>query len=130
MLITRNPETVSPPGGLYSHSVEIPPNARWLYLAGQIGIKLDGTLPESIEEQDEQCWKNILSILEDAGFGVRDIVKINVLSTDPNALPIHVKHRTKYLNDDHIPASTWANISSLANPQILIELEVIAAKAV
>ena len=129
MLITRNPKTVSPPGGLYSHSVEIPPNARWLYLAGQIGIKPDGTLPESIEEQDEQCWKNILSILEDAGFGVRDIVKINVLSTDPNALPIHVKHRINYLDDDHIPASTWANISSLANPQILIELEVIAAKA-
>jgi len=32
------------------------------------------------------------------------------------------------LNDDHIPASTWANISSLATPQILIEVEVIAAK--
>ena len=128
MLITRNPKSVSPPGGLYSHSVEVPSHARWLYLAGQIGIKPDGTLPENIEEQDEQCWLNILSILEDASFGVRDIVKINVLSTDPNALPIHVKHRAKYLNDGHVPASTWANISSLANPQILIELEVIAAK--
>ena len=32
------------------------------------------------------------------------------------------------LNDDDIPASTWANISSLATLQLLIELEVIAAK--
>ena len=39
MLVTRSPETVAPPGGLYSHSVEIPPNARWLYLAGQIGVR-------------------------------------------------------------------------------------------
>jgi enamine deaminase RidA (YjgF/YER057c/UK114 family) len=97
-------------------------------LIGQIGIKPDGTLPKNIEEQDEQCWLNILSILEDASFSVRDIVKINVLSTDPNALPIHVKHRAKCLNDGNVPASTWANISSLSNPQILIELDVITAK--
>ena len=128
MLTTRNPETVAPPGGLYSHSVEIPPNARWLYLAGQIGVKPDGTLPESLEEQDEQIWKNIICILEDAGFGVENIVKLNVPSTDPDARSIHAKHRSKYLNDDHIPASTWANISSLANPQILIEVGVTAAK--
>ena len=128
ILTTRNPETVAPPAGLYSHSVEIPPNARWLYLSGQIGVKPDGTLPESLEEQDEQIWKNIICILEDADFGVENIVKLNVLSTDPDALPTHAKHRAKYLNDDHIPASTWANISSLANPQILIEVEVIAAK--
>ena len=128
MLTTRNPETVAPPAGLYSHSVEIPPNARWLYLAGQIGVKPDGTLPESLEEQDEQIWKNIICILEDADFGVENIVKLNVLSTDPDALPIHAKHRAKYLNDAHIPASTWANISTLANPQILIDVEVIAAK--
>ena len=129
MLTTRNPETVAPPAGLYSHSVEIPPNARWLYLAGQVGVKPDGTIPESLEEQDEQCWKNIVCVLEDAGFGVENIVKLNVLSTDPDARSIHAKHRAKYLNDDHIPASTWANIDQLALPEILIEMETIAAKA-
>ena len=129
MLTIRNPETIAPPAALYSHSVEIPPNARWLYLAGQVGVKPDGTIPESLEEQDDQIWKNVICILEDAGFGVEDIVKLNVLSTDPDARSIHAKHRAKYLNDDHIPTSTWANISSLAVPQFLIELEVIAAKA-
>ena len=128
MLTTRNPETIAPPAALYSHSVEIPPNARWLYLAGQVGVKPDGTIPESLEEQDEQIWKNVICVLEDAGFGVEDIVKLNVLSTDPDGKSSHMKNRAKYLNDDHIPASTWANISSLAIPQFLIELEVIAAK--
>ena len=128
MLTTRNPETIAPPAALYSHSVEIPPNARWLYLAGQVGVKPDGTIPESLEEQDEQIWKNVICVLEDAGFSVEDIVKLNVLSTDPDARSIHAKHRAKYLNDDHIPAATWVNISSLAVPQFLIELEVIAAK--
>ena len=128
MLTTRNPETIAPPAALYSHSVEIPPNARWLYLAGQVGVKPDGTIPESLEEQDEQIWKNVICVLEDAGFGVEDIVKLNVLSTDPDGKSVHMKNRTKYLNDAHIPASTWVNISSLAVPNFLIELEVIAAK--
>jgi len=128
MLITQNPETIARPGGLYSHSVEVPPNARWLYISGQVGIELDGTMSESIEEQDEQMWKNTLMVLKDAGFGVEDIVKINVYSTDPNALQIHSKHRAEHLNDNHIPASTWVVVSDLANPKILIEMETIAAK--
>ena len=128
MLTTRNPDTIAPPAALYSHSVEIPPNARWLYLAGQVGVKPDGTIPESLEEQDEHIWKNVICVLEDAGFGVEDIVKLNVLSTDPDGKSAHMKNRAKYLSDDHIPASTWVNISSLAVPQFLIELEVIAAR--
>ena len=86
-------------------------------------------MPESLEEQDEQFWNNTLLILEDAGFGVQDIVKLNVYSTDSKALPIHMKLRKIYLHDNHIPASTWANIDQLALPEILIEMETIAAKA-
>ena len=129
MLTTRNPEAIARHGGLYSHSVEVPPNARWLYVAGQVGIRPDGTMPESIGEQDEQMWQNTLLVLKDAGFGVADIVKLNVYSTDPNALPIHAKHRAEHLDDGHIPASTWVVISELANPKILIEMETVAAKA-
>jgi len=25
-------------------------------------VKPDGTIPESLEEQDEQCWKNIICV--------------------------------------------------------------------
>ena len=130
MLITRNPKTTAPPPNLrFSHSVEIPPNARWLYLAGQVGITPDGIALETLEEQDEQIWQNTILTLEDAGFGVEDIVKLTVFSTDPNGIDIHMKHRAKYLNSDHTPSSTWLNISSLATPQLLIEMETVAAKA-
>jgi len=42
MLKTRNPTTVHPPAAKYSHSVEVPPNARWLFTAGQVGVWPDG----------------------------------------------------------------------------------------
>lgn len=129
MLITRNPETTASPAALYSQSVEVPPNARWLVLAGQVGMAPDGTILETIEAQDEQIWKNTVLTLEDAGFGVEDIVKLTVFSTDPAALAVHLEHRARYLVEGHVPASTWLNVSSLARPQFLIEMETVAAKA-
>jgi enamine deaminase RidA (YjgF/YER057c/UK114 family) len=92
-------------------------------------MRPDGTTPEGFEAQHDQIWQNTVAILNDAGFGVEDIVRINVFSTDPDGLP-HVKaHREKYLNPDHTPASTWLVISQLANPQWVVEMETIAAKA-
>ena len=130
MLITRNPDTTAPPpNNRFSHSVEILPNARWLYLAGQVGITPDGTTLKTLEEQDDQIWQNTILTLEYAGFGVEDIVKLTVFSTDPDGIGIHMKHRAKYLSSNHTPASTWLNISSLATPEFLIEMETVAAKA-
>ncbi|MBO34156.1 MAG: enamine deaminase RidA [Rhodospirillaceae bacterium] len=128
-LKTRNPVSIAPPGGLYSHTVEVPPNARWLYLAGQVGIKPDGSMPDDLETQDDQMWRNVIFILDDANFGVEDIVKINVYSTVAEALPIHAENRVKYLNGNHIPASTWVVVKELAKPDILIEMDIVAAKS-
>ena len=128
MLKTRNQSNVAPPGGLYSHSVEVPANARWLLTAGQVGVAPDGTIPEGFEAQHDQIWQNTIAILNDAGFGVEDIVRINVFSTEPAGLPHVMEHRKKYLKPDHTPGSTWLVISQLANPKLVVEMETIAAK--
>ena len=38
----HNPPTVAPGAG-YSHGIELPPNTRILYCAGQLGLKADGS---------------------------------------------------------------------------------------
>jgi enamine deaminase RidA (YjgF/YER057c/UK114 family) len=129
MLKTRNPSTIAPPAAMYSHSVEIPPNARWLFTAGQIGVRPDGTIPEGFEMQHDQIWKNTLAILADAGMGAEDIVRLNVYSTDPDGLKYLKLHREKYLKPGHTPASTWVVVSCLANPKWVVEMETVAAKA-
>lgn len=129
MLKTSNPPTIAPPAGTYSHSVEVPPNARWLYTAGQVGVRPDGTIPETFEEQHDQVWQNTLAILADAGMGPEDIVRITVYSTDPNGRQYLKAHREKYLKLGHIPGSTWLVISQLADPRLLVEMETVAAKA-
>jgi 2-iminobutanoate/2-iminopropanoate deaminase len=129
MLKTRNPSTVAPPAGVYSHCVEVPPNARWLVTAGQVGVRPDGTIPEGFEAQHDQIWQNTLAILADAGMGPENSVRLNVYSTDPNGLQYVKAHREKYLRPGHIQASTWVVVSQLANPKWVVEMETIAAKA-
>jgi enamine deaminase RidA (YjgF/YER057c/UK114 family) len=129
MLKTSNPKTIAPPAAMYSHSVEIPPNARWLFTAGQVGTRPDGSVPEGFEEQHDQIWQNTLAILADAGMGPEDIVRINVYSTDPDGLKYVRAHREKYLDPGHTPASTWIVVRQLANPRWVVEMETVAARA-
>jgi enamine deaminase RidA (YjgF/YER057c/UK114 family) len=129
MLKTRVPACVAPPNGMYSHSVEVPPHARWLFTAGQAGVRPDGSLAIGFEAQHEQIWLNTLAILADAGMGPQDIVRINVYSTDPEGLKFLKPHREKYLKPGHVPASTWVVVSKLANPGWVVEMETVAAKA-
>ncbi len=129
MLKTRNAATVAPPQALYSHSVEVPPNARWLFTAGQVGVRPDGTVPDGFEAQHEVIWQNTLAILADAGMGPENIVRINVYSTDPDGLKYLRPHREKYLAPGHVPASTWVVVSRLAQAKWVVEMETVAAKA-
>lgn len=128
MLIRRNPTTIAAPLGIYCHSVEIPPNSRCLSIAGQIGVRPDGTLAEGFEAQHDQIWQNTLSILAAANMGPEHLVHLNVFSTDSAGLKYLDVHRKKYLHPDHTPTSTWVVVVGLASPAFLVEMEAFAAK--
>ena len=123
-----NPKTVADPTGTYTHGVEVPPNARWLYIAGQIGLKKDGSVPPTLEEQTEVAWQNIVEILAAAGMKVTDLVKITQYLTNIDDFPKYAAIRARFLAG-HRPASTGLIISSLVKPEFQVEVEAIAAKA-
>jgi len=123
-----NPKTVADPTGTYTHGVEVPPNARWLYIAGQIGLKKDGSVPSTLEEQTEVAWQNIVEILAAAGMKVTDLVKITQYLTNIDDFPKYAAIRARFLAG-HRPASTGLIISSLVKPEFQVEVEAIAAKA-
>ena len=129
MLKIFNPKTTAAPVGSYSHGVEVPPNARWLHIAGQVPVRPDGSVPATIEEQTEVVMQNIMQVLIAAGMGISDVVKVNSYLTKHENFARFAPVRAKYLGD-HRPASTLAVISSLAKAEFLVEVEAIAAKAV
>ena len=124
---TITPNTISPPLANYSHAVEVPPNARWLYLAGQVGIAPDGTVPTSCAEQAEMCFANILAILAEAGMGPGDLVRLNTYLLDPADRAAYGAARDRHVGTPP-PASTLVIVRALARPEFKIEVEAIAAQ--
>ncbi len=120
------PEKMPLPGGPYAHGVEIPENAKITYTAGQIGMDFDGNVPDDFETQARNAWNNCLTILEHNRLRVSDVVKITHFITDPANIPAYNAVREEYLGENR-PASTLLVVAGLAAPNLLVEVEMIAA---
>ena len=124
----HNPDTVVEAFGKgYSQAMEIDPNKRWLFTAGQVGVAPDGNTMDSIEGQVAQTWANIIALLNEGGMGIDDVVKITGYIVGKENFPAYAAGRKKVLGDAR-PASTAIIVPALAMPEWLVEIEAIAAK--
>ena len=124
----HNPDTVVEAFGKgYSQAMEIDPNKRWLFTAGQVGVAPDGNTLDSIEGQVAQTWANIIALLNEGGMGIDDVVKITGYIVGKENFSAYAAGRKKALGEAR-PASTAIIVPALAMPQWLVEIEVIAAK--
>lgn len=123
----HNPTSITPPLGQYSHGIEVPANARWQHISGQVGVRSDGTIPADSEEQMEICWTNIHAILGSAGMAAEDIVKVTTYITQADDFAVHPKVRARHLGGNNACA-TAVLVAGLAKPELLVEIEVVAAR--
>jgi enamine deaminase RidA (YjgF/YER057c/UK114 family) len=120
------PSIVQPFNNIYHHGVVIPPNSRLLYTAGQVGLRPDGSLPDTTEGQAEQVWANVMAIVADAGMTAQNIVKINAYLIDDADYAAFAAARTRHLGDAR-PASTAIIVKQLVKPEWKFEVEAVAA---
>jgi enamine deaminase RidA (YjgF/YER057c/UK114 family) len=126
MLKHHNPLDVPPPTSLISQAIEVAPGARWLYLSGQIAVGPDGTVIEGAEAQMEDIWGKIGRILDAAGMGYENLVKICVFLTSADDIAMFRQVRDRVLGAVK-PASTLLVVKRLASPELLVEIEAVAA---
>jgi 2-iminobutanoate/2-iminopropanoate deaminase len=122
------PKSIAPPAATYVHGLEVSPNARLLFVAGQTGVRPDGSIPKTIEEQAHQTWRNVSAILVEGGMGIGDLVKVTSFVVGGDNLKKYGAVRDQYLGE-HRPTTTLLVISGLARSEYLVEVEAIAAKA-
>lgn len=124
----HEPDTIAPPArNLYVHAVEVPANSRHLYVAGQVGVKPDGTVPDSLEEQTEQMMENIRVILASAGMTFDDIVKFNAYCMSAEDIITYAGIRNRFFAGVRT-ATTAVVVSGLANSAWKIEADLVAAR--
>lgn len=122
-----NPTSIPAPSGSYIHGIDVPANARLLFIAGQTPGRADGTVPESFDEQVEVVWQRIGAILAEGGMSYGDLVKVQTFVTKPEHMPKTGAARKRFLGE-HRPTATLVCITSLADPRYMVEIEAIAAK--
>jgi enamine deaminase RidA (YjgF/YER057c/UK114 family) len=122
------PHDIPPPFARYAHGVEVPAGRRLVFTSGQLGLALDGTVPEDASDQADICFANIDAILRAAGAGRADVVRINAFVTDRAFMAGYMAARDRWLAGvERLPASTLVIVSGFTLPAFKVEIEVVAA---
>ena len=98
-----------------------------MVISGQLGIRPDGTLEEGLEAQMERAWNNVFGVMVAAGFDKTHLIRATIYVTLPGQVSLYRMVRDKLL-DGHLCANTYLEISALASPEFLVEIEAEAVK--
>src|SRR5947207_3434071 len=82
-----NPRGVHPPAGPYSHTALVPAGAQIVFIAGQVGMRPDGSIPDGFAEQAEVTFANVRACLAAQGPSVHAGVKLCVLVVPAQRAP-------------------------------------------
>ena len=98
-----------------------------LFVAGQVGLRPDGTVPEDAPAQIDLAFQRLGAILAHAGLGFGDLVELtsyHVRIDEQLAAFREIKDR--YVTRD-FPAWTIIGVAALARPNLLVEVKAVAA---
>ena len=99
-----------------------------LFVSGQAAVTQDGgetVGAGDFDAQAEQAFANLSKVLENGGSGLADVAKVSIYLTDMGNFPKIVELRERYFTPPY-PADTIVEVSALADPAWLIEVEAIA----
>ncbi len=122
----------SQPG--FSHIAKTTANGvTTILISGQVGWADDGAPApaETLAEQAEIAFTNVVKRVEQAGATADDIVKFTVFikDIDPERVQTVGRAQAKVLGLDPPRAATWVGVTGLVFPSLLIEVEATAVVA-
>ena len=103
--------------------------ANTVYISGQVAVDREGNVvgEGDAEAQAEYIWGNIEKVLQEAGSGLDEIVKIFVFAVGAESVKgaWDVRKRMR-LGKDPLPCVTSIAVSGLFRPDLLLEIDVVA----
>lgn len=99
-----------------------------VYVSGQAALGSDGSIvgENDFEAQAHQVFANLKTVLAAAGSDLSKVFKVNIYMTDMTNFPTIIECREKYLSKPY-PADTTVEVTALAIPGLLLEIDVIAS---
>lgn len=119
------------PTKFYSHAVSISGTGKLIHVSGQVSWDADGRVVGAgdMRAQSEQVFKNVTDVLRAAGAGWDDVIKMNgyMVGVTPEHVSAYREVRTRFLKPGKLPASTLVGVTALVQPELLLEVECVAA---
>jgi reactive intermediate/imine deaminase len=99
-----------------------------LFLSGQASIGADGSIVGAgdIDAQIAQTFANIEAVLAAGGSDLSKVVKVTIYLTDMSHFPKILEARARWFSSPY-PADTTVEVKGLALPELMVEIDVIAA---
>jgi len=98
-----------------------------LFVSGVVAVDADGNIVggDDVVAQTRQVLENMRRVLEAAGCGFADVVKVTIFLTDVDDRPRINPVRQEVFGETR-PASTLVEVSRLAVPGAKVEIEAVA----
>lgn len=98
-----------------------------VFIAGQVGIRADGTVPETTAEQIRLAFQRLGTILRHQGLDFSDLVELVSYHVNiDEQLNTFREIKDEFISAD-FPAWTIIGVAALARPSLFIEIKAIAA---
>ena len=124
MIRSLLPATIAPPFARYSHGAA---GGGVVVTSGQLGLALDGSVPEGAEAQARLCLANIDAILGEAGARREHVLRLNAYVTGREHMAGYMAARDEWLRGiKNLPASTLVIVSGFTRPEFVVEIEATA----
>lgn len=114
----------------FSQAVKVTEHRELLVCSGQTAMGADGSLPASADMGDQVrvALESVLAVLTAGGMTPADIVKSTIYTTDIDACIGVLGQAVQEVLGSILPASTLLGVTRLAFPELLVEIEVLAAR--
>jgi enamine deaminase RidA (YjgF/YER057c/UK114 family) len=123
---SKNPITVHKPLAGYVHQIALSDMKKQLILSGQIGMDIDGNIPDTVDEQFEIAIDNIIKNLSAANMTTSNIDKLTIYLSEDMDGKLRKDILEKKLGA-HKPCMTLIYVKALANPKLKVEIDTLAS---
>jgi enamine deaminase RidA (YjgF/YER057c/UK114 family) len=124
-----NPKEMATPR-FYTHAVSAEGPGKLVFIAGQVSWDANGNVvgKGDMRAQSEQVFKNVGYALAAAGAGWGDVIKMNgyMVGMHGERVAAYREVRQRFLKEGALPASTLVGVERLVDPELLLEVEVVA----
>ncbi len=125
---------INPPGmkplGMYTQ-VTVAQGGSVAFISGQVSVDANGKIVGAgdIEAQAVQVFENLKLALGGIGATFNDVIKftIFIVGFTQQRRKAVMAVRSRYISSDNPPAATMVGVDQLVEPELLVEIEAVAA---